>query len=78
MLTWCQLNRRTSLGLSWVVLSPWPSLPYSPRPQLYSSPLEVMAELWELPQAMSRIRLVFKASISRGLSQFLGDTVFFR
>ncbi|KAG7276316.1 hypothetical protein CRUP_015639 [Coryphaenoides rupestris] len=47
--------------------------PYSPRPQLYSSPLDVMAELWELPQAMSRMRLVFRASISRGLSQFLEE-----
>ena len=63
----------TSLGRSWVVLSPWPRRPYSPRPQLYSSPLEVMAALWELPQAMSRIRLVFRASIRRGLSQFLRE-----
>lgn len=61
----------TSLGLSCVVLSPCPRRPYSPRPQLYSSPLEVMAALCELPQAMSRMRFVFSASISRGLSQFL-------
>lgn len=61
----------TILGLSWVVLSPWPSRPYSPRPQVYNSPLDVRAALCELPQAMSRMRLVFRASISRGLSQFL-------
>lgn len=30
-----------------------------------------MAALWELPQAISRMRLVFNASISLGLSQFL-------
>lgn len=61
----------TILGFSCVVLSPCPSLPYSPRPQVYSSPLEVIAALWELPQAISRMRLVFNASISLGLSQFL-------
>lgn len=61
----------TILGFSCVVLSPCPSLPYSPRPHVYSSPLEVIAALWELPQAISRIRLVFSASISLGLSQFL-------
>lgn len=53
------------------MLSPWPRRPYSPKPQLYSSPLEVMAALWELPQAMSRMRFAFRASINRGLSQFL-------
>lgn len=61
----------TILGFSCVVLSPCPSLPYSPRPHVYSSPLEVIAALWELPQAISRMRLVFNASISLGLSQFL-------
>lgn len=64
-------KKHTILGFSCVVLSPWPSLPYSPRPHVYSSPLEVMAALWELPQAISRMRLVFNASINLGLSQFL-------
>lgn len=36
---------RTCLGLSWVVLSPWPSRPYSPSPHVYTSPLEMMAAL---------------------------------
>ena len=58
----------THLGRSCVTLSPWPSRPYSPQPQVYSSPLEVMAALWELPHAMSRTLLFFSASISRGLS----------
>jgi hypothetical protein len=60
----------TCLGFSCVVLSPCPSLPYSPNPHVYRSPLDVMAALCELPQAMSRTRLDFRASISRGLSQF--------
>lgn len=63
-------QQQTCLGFSWVVLSPWPSRPYSPSPQVYRSPLEVMAALWELPHAMSLTRLDFRASIRRGLSQF--------
>lgn len=59
----------TSFGFSCVTLSPCPSLPYSPSPQVYSSPLDVMAALWELPQAMSRMRFDFKVSIIRGLSR---------
>lgn len=61
----------TILGFSCVVLSPCPNRPYSPRPQVYSSPLEVRAALWELPHAMSLMRLVRRASMSLGLSQFL-------
>lgn len=57
------------------MLSPWPRRPYSPKPQLYNSPLEVIAALWELPQAMSRIRFVLSASINRGLSQFLKQKI---
>lgn len=61
----------TCFGLSWVWLSPWPRRPYSPRPQVYSSPVQVTAALCELPHAISRILFVFKASTKRGLSQFL-------
>ena len=49
----------THLGLSCVTLSPCPSLPYSPHPHVYSSPLEVMAALWLLPQAISLTLLFF-------------------
>ena len=40
-------------------------------PQVYSSPLLVMAALCELPQPMSRTRLFFRASIRRGLSMLI-------
>ena len=47
-----------------VTLSPCPSRPYSPHPQVNSSPLLVMAALCELPQAMSLTLLFFRASIN--------------
>ena len=35
----------TCFGLGWFVVSPCPSLPWSPWPHVYSSPLVVMAAL---------------------------------
>lgn len=45
----------TRFGVSCVRESPWPKRPYSPNPQVNSSPDEVTAALWLLPAAMSRI-----------------------
>ena len=67
-------NRPTCFGRNCVVLSPCPSRPYSPKPHVYKSPLDAMAALCELPQAMSRMRFDRNASIRRGLSQFLEHT----
>jgi len=43
----------TCLGLSCVWLSPCPRRPYSPRPQVKSSPVDMTAALCELPQEIS-------------------------
>lgn len=58
----------TCLGLSWVWLSPCPSRPYSPRPQVKSSPDDKTAAVCELPQEISCTNLLLNASTSCGRS----------
>ena len=65
----CPAKALTCFGLNCVTLSPWPNRPYSPQPQVYNSPEEVMAALWLEPHAMSRTLLAFKASTNLGFSQ---------
>ena len=58
----------TCLGLCCVWLSPCPRRPYSPRPQVKSSPVDMTAALCELPQEISWTNLLLSASTSCGRS----------
>ena len=61
----------TSLGLVWSSLSPCPSLPYRPFPQVYTSPLAVMHALCAPPAEMSETSLPRNDSMMRGRSHGL-------
>ena len=66
--SYLQVADYTCLGLSWVWLSPCPSRPYSPRPQVKSSPVDKTAALCELPQEISCTNLLLNASTNWGRS----------
>ena len=63
----------TILGLGWSSLSPCPSLPYLPFPQVYSSPVEVMQALWAPPADIDTTCFPRRDSITRGRSQGLKE-----